>query len=95
MNVSKVNLGALLIETLNKSVRNYSMNQLPYTTELYQKNYIKYKVQSKQGVTHDYVFHGDERLPTLEERLKGNLIICTIASAFSVILNMYINIFIV
>jgi hypothetical protein len=42
-----------------------------YTNELYKKNYIQYPVQSQLGVTHDYVFHGDERLPTLEERMKG------------------------
>jgi hypothetical protein len=78
MNIGKVNFGSLLIGTLQKSVRNYSVNQLnpnqlPYTMELYRKNFIKFKVKSKQGVTHDYVYHGDERLPTYEERLKGKV----------------------
>lgn len=43
----------------------------PYTSELYKKNYIKYPVQSKSAICHDYVYHGDERLPSLKERLKG------------------------
>lgn len=42
----------------------------PYTSELYRKNYIKYPVQSRQAILHDYFFHDDERLPSLEERLK-------------------------
>lgn len=53
------------------NLRAYSTELFPYTSELYKKNYIKYPTQSKSAVTHDYVFHGDERLPTLEERLKG------------------------
>ena len=43
----------------------------PYTSDLYKKNYIKYPVQSKSAICHDYVYHGDERLPSLEERLRG------------------------
>jgi hypothetical protein len=48
----------------------YNIDNLPYTSELYRKNYIKYPVQSKQAVTHDYVYHGKERLPSYEERMK-------------------------
>lgn len=49
---------------------NLTTEFFPYTTELYRKNYIKYPVQSRQAILHDYIFHGDERLPNLEERLK-------------------------
>ncbi len=49
----------------------YTTDFFPYTNELYRKKYIKYPVQSRQAILHDYVFHGDERLPSLEERLKG------------------------
>lgn len=51
----------------------YTTQQFPYVNELYRKNYIKYPTQSKLAVTHDYTFQGDERLPTLAERLKGTL----------------------
>ena len=51
--------------------KSYTTEIFPYTSELYKKNYIKYKVQSKTAICHDYVYHGEERLPTLEERLKG------------------------
>jgi hypothetical protein len=60
----------------NKTIRHSSSSPVPppsdlhaYTTELYKKNYIKYTVQSQQTITHDYVYTGDERLPTLEQRL--------------------------
>lgn len=67
---------------LNKSIPDYlnSVKQCyystqvnpayPYTSELYKKNYIKYPVQSRSAICHDYVYHGNERLPSLEERLK-------------------------
>ena len=42
----------------------------PYTSELYKKNYIKYPVQSRSAISHDYVFHGPERLQSIEERMK-------------------------
>ena len=48
----------------------YNIDNFPYTGELYKKNFIKYPVQSKQAVTHDYVYHGQERLPSYEERMK-------------------------
>jgi hypothetical protein len=62
------NISKLIINRLNK----YTTQQFPYVNELYNKNYIKYPTQSKQAVTHDYVFDGSERLPSLAERLKGN-----------------------
>lgn len=52
-------------------INSYTTQQFPYVEELYKKNYIKYPNQSKLAVTHDYVFHGEERLPSLAERLKG------------------------
>ena len=70
---------------LNKSIPDYlnSVKQCyystqvnpayPYTSELYKKNYIKYPVQSRSAICHDYVYHGNERLPSLEERLKGGV----------------------
>ncbi len=61
-----------LWSTTSKSFYSSQVNsEYPYTSELYKKNYIKYPVQSKSAICHDYVYHGDERLPTLEERLKG------------------------
>lgn len=51
--------------------RFYTTELYPYTSALYKKNFIRYPVQSKLAVTHDYEFTGDERLPTLSERLKG------------------------
>ncbi len=48
----------------------YNIDNFPYTSELYRKNFIKYPVQSKQAVTHDYVYHDKERLPSYEERMK-------------------------
>ncbi|CAF0747875.1 unnamed protein product [Brachionus calyciflorus] len=47
-----------------------STDPYPYTTELYKKNFIKYPTQSKQAILHDQLYIGDERLPSLEERLK-------------------------
>ena len=58
----------------------YTTDFFPYTNELYKKKYIKYPVQSRQAILHDYVFHGDERLPTLQERLKGYFCISNIVS---------------
>jgi hypothetical protein len=59
------------LNILNKRNESTAPGELhSYTEKLYQENYIKYPVQSKVAVTHDYVFHGDERLPTLEQRLK-------------------------
>lgn len=55
----------------NIFLKSYSTELYPYTTKLYKKNFIKYESQSKQAVTHDYVFHADERLPSLEKRLNG------------------------
>lgn len=52
--------------------RRYSTEFYPYTSELYKKKYIKYPTQSRSAIQHDYVFDGNERLPTLKERLKGN-----------------------
>ena len=65
-----------LLSMLNSTtfLRTYSSSPIDphaYTKELYKKNFIKYPVQSKLAVQHDYVFTGDERLPSLEERLKG------------------------
>lgn len=74
-------LGVLLNQlSLEKTVwswgqRFYTTELYPYTSALYKKNYIRYPVQSKLTVTHDYEFTGDERLPTLSERLKGSLMI--------------------
>lgn len=57
---------------LNQIVaRTYTTELYPYTSDLYKKNFIKYTVQSRQAIMHDYVYSGDERLPTLAERLKG------------------------
>jgi hypothetical protein len=49
----------------------YTTQAFPYVDELYRKNYMKYPTQSKLAVTHDYIFSGEERLPSLAERLKG------------------------
>lgn len=79
MNIIKSSTGNSLKPLLDQLVqhisavprRTYTTELYPYTTELYKKNYIRYQVQSKQGVIHDYLFTGDERLPRLTERLKG------------------------
>ena len=67
---------ALLPARLSSSelvvARSYTTEQYPYIAEMYKKNYIKYPVQSKQGVQHDYKFTGDERLPTFADRLEGS-----------------------
>ena len=42
-----------------------------YTQGLINKNYIKYPQKSILRVDHDHVYTDHERLPTLEERLKG------------------------
>lgn len=69
MNVFAIrNLRPKVVVLLNRSY--LSTEFYPYTTELYRKNYIKYPVQSRQAILHDYLYHGDERLPNLEERLK-------------------------
>ena len=60
-------------QTLLRQIQYYSTHlkpEYPYTSELYHKNYIKYPVQSRSAICHDYVYHGDERLKTLDERLE-------------------------
>lgn len=54
------------------SVANYTTELYPYTSALYKKNFKPHPVKSRQEITHDYVYTGDERLPTLSERLKGS-----------------------
>jgi hypothetical protein len=68
MNILKTNrhtIGKLI------SARSYTTDLYPYTTELFKQNYIKYTKQAKINVTHDYVYTGDERLPTFSDRMKG------------------------
>lgn len=62
------NLKPKVVKLLHRSY--LSTELYPYTTELYRKNYIKYPAQSRQAILHDYLYHEDERLPSLEERLK-------------------------
>jgi hypothetical protein len=45
-----------------------------YTKTLYRKNYMKYNNQSIVKVDHDHVYTAQERLPNLQERLKGILL---------------------
>ena len=54
-------------------VAQYTTDLYPYTTAMYKKNYIRYTVQSKQAIIHDYEFTGDERLPTFAERIQGKI----------------------
>ncbi len=77
MKLIKVNIKPLKnIFVCNYSSKtSYNIENFPYTAELYKKNYIKYQTLSKQGVIHDYVYHGDERLPNLKTRMKGYIII--------------------
>ena len=67
-----LNLGNTRIYLCQKA--NYVTELFPYTTELYRKNYIKYPVQSKLAIVHDYKFTGQERLPTFDERIKGDFL---------------------
>ncbi len=48
-----------------------SFEPFPYTSNLFRKNYIRFVKQSVSAVSHDYVYTGSERLPALEQRLKG------------------------
>lgn len=74
MNFFKSNLKNLNRLNLNSKILSRAQSNVSesYTTDLYKKNYIKYTVQSQSAICHDYVYDGDERLPTLEERLEGN-----------------------
>ena len=45
--------------------------RFPYTKALVKKNYLRYSNESILKVDHDHVYTGHERLPSLEERLKG------------------------
>jgi hypothetical protein len=65
------NFNRLISLTINN--QSYTVDAFPYTNELYKKNYIKYPVQSRQAICHDEIYANNERLPTLEERLKGSL----------------------
>lgn len=49
----------------------------PYTHTLYKKNYLKYRKMSIAGIDHDYIYEQYERIPTVEERLKGICLIST------------------
>ena len=59
----------------SNGLRQYTTDFFPYTNELYKKKYIRYPVQSRMGIQHDYLYSGSERLPTLAERLKGSHLI--------------------
>ena len=51
---------------------NFPQNEpFHYTNALFRKNYNKYKKLSILRVDHDHVYTDHERIPTLEERLKG------------------------
>lgn len=64
-------LGLINCTRLSQYSTQVANSAYPYTNELYKKNYIKYPVQSRSAILHDYVFHGSERLKTIEERMKG------------------------
>lgn len=72
MNFFKSNLKNLNRLCINNKIssRANSNGSESYTTDLYKKNYIKYTVQSQSAICHDYVYDGDERLPSLQERLE-------------------------
>ncbi len=44
-----------------------------YTSKLVKENFMRFGKQSVMDVQHDYVFTGSERLPNIEERMKGKL----------------------
>jgi hypothetical protein len=81
----KIALGRNIVKNNNISIQrilystsnefNFPKNEsFHYTQALLRKNFIKYKKQSILRVDHDHVYTDHERLPTLDERLKGILI---------------------
>lgn len=72
MKILRTNLGILYkISGVKQCKYSTFVNRdFQYTSDLYQKNYIKYPVQSRSAISHDYVYHGRERLPSLKERMK-------------------------
>ena len=75
MNVLNLKVKSLVNPIYLNGLKRYTTDFFPYTNDLYRKNYIQYPVQSRQAIQHDYVYTGEERLPTLAERLKGLLLL--------------------
>ena len=59
-------------------LRSYTTDPFPFTNSMIRKNYLQYPKQSREEVTHDYVYSEQERLPDLKTRLKGKLTILTL-----------------
>lgn len=49
---------------------NYTTDPFPFTNSLIKKNYLQYPAQSREEISHDYVYDEKERLPDLKTRLK-------------------------
>jgi hypothetical protein len=60
---------------VENSEDDWTFGQFPYTSKLVKENFMRYGKQTLPRAQHDYVYTGSERLPSLEERLKGRFLL--------------------